>query len=435
MSQMSFDREFQIGILALMMQDFSFTRSVAEVLTPDQFEDSVLGWFFQSQRDFYQDFGQRIEPAALKNELKKALKNTRSGIDKKNRPEAKRIYKALSKPITNPEYLRKEVLTFARRQAIKDAIIESGSLLKNNDFDEIESVLGNAFRRGTDFGTIGTQYFKDYPDRVIRRHREWLTIPTLIPELDVNLRGNGLKRGHMGLWLAPSKRGKTMALIRVAKAAVIYGMTVVFYSLEMDEDDIADRFDQTWTGRTYDQLDSDLGSLYESLGRMGNKYGESALVIKQYPTKTATVPMLRSHLHLCQGEGIHPDLIVVDYGAIMKPVVHYNEKRHTIGSIYEDLRGLGGEFDAGVWSALQTNRGALQKDVVEADDASESFDPIMIADLVVSLSQTNKEKAADIMRLFITANRHGPQQRTVKIRNDFTTATFAKKRVGSSRIK
>tara|TARA_Y100001973_G_scaffold105923_1_gene181000 strand:- start:3286 stop:3759 length:474 start_codon:yes stop_codon:yes gene_type:complete len=101
-------------------------------------------------------------------------------------------------------------------------------------------------------------------------------------------------------------------------------------------------------------------------------------------------------------------MVVVDYGDILRDTSNSREVRHALGNIYEDLRGLAGEFDIPIWTASQANRSALDEDVIEAQKVSESYQKIMTADFVVSLSRKVEDKIANTGRFHVIKNRFGP---------------------------
>ena len=110
--------------------------------------------------------------------------------------------------------------------------------------------------------------------------------------------------------------------------------------------------------------------------------------------------------------GTEVDMVVVDYADILKDVGGSREVRHALGNIYEDLRGLAGEFQIPIWTASQANRSALDEDVIEAQKVSESYQKIMTADFVMSLSRKVEDKIGNTGRFHVIKNRFGPDGMT-----------------------
>jgi hypothetical protein len=137
------------------------------------------------------------------------------------------------------------------------------------------------------------------------------------------------------------------------------------------------------------------------------------LTIKYYPTKTASCSTLRAHIEKMILLGKKPDLIIVDYADLLRGAVSRKEMRHELESIYEDLRGVAGEYEVPLFTASQANRSALEQDVIEADKISESYSKVMIADFVLSLSRKVTDKIAGTGRWHIIKNRFGPDGLTL----------------------
>ena len=132
------------------------------------------------------------------------------------------------------------------------------------------------------------------------------------------------------------------------------------------------------------------------------KYRKGQLRIKKYPTKTATVKTIRALLDKYKTvQQFIPDVLVVDYGAILKSSLSYTDKRNAIESNYEELRAVADEYNVALWSAAQGNRGALSKKLVTMSDLAECFAIANIADVMACICQTLKEKLKGELRLFL----------------------------------
>ena len=102
-----------------------------------------------------------------------------------------------------------------------------------------------------------------------------------------------------------------------------------------------------------------------------------------------------------------PDMVIVDYADIMKPIGNFKEKRHAIGNIYEELRGMAGEFKCPVWTASQANRSSLEEDIIDASKVAEDYSKVMTADFVMSMSRKVEDKIANTGRFHVIKNRFG----------------------------
>ncbi len=115
------------------------------------------------------------------------------------------------------------------------------------------------------------------------------------------------------------------------------------------------------------------------------------------------------------------DLVIIDYADIMRDIGNAKEVRHQLGNIYDDLRGLAGEFEVPVWTASQTNRSALEDDIIEAQKISESYQKVMTADFVMSLSRKIEDKTQNTGRFHVIKNRFGPDGLTYPARVNTNT--------------
>jgi replicative DNA helicase len=131
------------------------------------------------------------------------------------------------------------------------------------------------------------------------------------------------------------------------------------------------------------------------------------LIIKEYPTGSATVMTLRNHIEKLQLKGFKPDVVLIDYADIMKSSKSYDALRHELKLVYEELRNLAMELELPIWTASQANRESAQANVVGLENMSEAYGKAMVADVVVSLSRKASEKATGFGRLFIAKNRAG----------------------------
>ena len=131
------------------------------------------------------------------------------------------------------------------------------------------------------------------------------------------------------------------------------------------------------------------------------------LIIKEYPTGSASVVTLRNHLEKLAMKDFIPSLIIIDYADIMRSTRSYDSLRHELKLIYEELRNLAMEMQLPVWTASQANREASEKEVVGLDNMAEAYGKAMVADVVISLSRKQLEKATGAGRLFVAKNRAG----------------------------
>lgn len=335
------------------------------------------------------------------------------------------VTEIFTESIHDNDAVEKRVVAFGKRQAMLNAVIEGAEAIERGQIDKVESLVRSALTVGENLLNLGIDYKDDFDARVDRylNPEKDLTdqIPTGVRHLDYLL-GGGLKRGELGVILAPPKKGKSTVLINFGFGALcnLDGLNVLHYSCEMDGDVITRRYDDRLVGKAVKQKKTDPEQFVATL-RKRSAAVHGNLFVKDYPTRAASVATLRSHMTLLAARGIRPDVVIVDYGQILKPSERRRgEFRHEQASIYEDLRAIAGEFDCAVWSAVQANRGALEKETITMADVAEAFEIAMVCDAMVALCQTPDERVDGICRLFAAAIRDAEGERTVEcsIRRD-----------------
>ena len=213
----------------------------------------------------------------------------------------------------------------------------------------------------------------------------------------------GLGKSELGVVIAPTGAGKSMVLVHLAAEALKQGKTVVYYTLELKDTVVGSRFDSCLSGIPLNELTDRKEEVLSHIEGV-----DGTLIIKEYPTKSASVQNIKNHIEKLKKRGINPDIIMCDYADLLRPVRHSNEKRHELEETYEGLRALAQIYEIPVWTASQTNRSGLNAEVITMEAISEAFNKCFVADFIFSLSRTVQDKQANKGRIFIAKNRNGP---------------------------
>ncbi len=315
--------------------------------------------------------------------------------------------------LSDAEAVRDRIVDFGKQQALCNAVVESAAKVSKGDRD-IRPLIDDAMLIGEDLLNIGVCFKDIIGDRFLRPSlaegglRE-NAIPTGIPHVD-RILGGGLCRGELGVMLAPPKRGKTLALVNFGFGAMmdIHGYNVLHYSLEIDEHQVRDRYDARLALNSVSKRAKDPEGFRELMRKRIEKSMHGELMIKRYPTRKARPTDLRAHLLLLRAQGYVPDMVIVDYADIMAPDRRTGDMRHEQAGIYEDLRGMAGEFDYACWTASQGNRNSVEKEVMDMTDFGESFEKAAIMDAGFALCQTADEKAQHKLRFVPVGIREAP---------------------------
>jgi len=419
----SFNRQFQTEILALMTQDSEFLVLAQGVIEPEFFTDRILIWFYKVIRDYYLDYQMTMPVQLIKNELLKAVR-LRSIKDEDQIKNYVLCYDLICQPVRGKEYITKELIAFCKQQAIKNHIMEIPSLLAGQQFSEIEVSFKKAITVGDEYGSIGTNYFTDWLDRLKERTEKYelRIMPTGITELDIYI-GGGLKPKQLGIWMGPTGRGKSVALSHCGKRAIIYGKKVMHYTCELSEDEISTRYDAAFSKIPMIELAEREAELMRKLSRMGLRWG-SSLIIKEFPPGMATVATLIAHLNQCERMGFVPDLILVDYIDLLKPSHHRVQKREELSDITTELRGMAVERNVPIWSGTQSQRIAISMETHTEEQVGEDIGKMNIADIVVTINQTREEVMNNRIRLFLAKNRNGRKYMEIPIMGNLDRMAF-----------
>lgn len=266
--------------------------------------------------------------------------------------------RSLLKKSTIPaDYILAQVDDFLRFQNLKDILQDSARLLKKGELDYVSLVemVRRAMTLSRQAGEDSMLRYKDPKRFETAGPVDCVSyIATGYPKLDISLNG-GLGRGMLGVVGAYTGIGKTMWLANIAFNALLAGFKVLYVSLEQSVRDIAYRIDEiyaTTVGFTNDV------SIIRTTDKLKALPGE--LVMKDYPIRKLRVQELSAFLfRLDSVYGFKPDLVIVDYGALMQGEAH-RERWETIGDIYEGLRGIAVEHNVALWTACQLHREAIK---------------------------------------------------------------------------
>jgi KaiC/GvpD/RAD55 family RecA-like ATPase len=417
-----FNRYFQMQILALMTQDQDFLISAYNIIQPEFFSDKILIWYFKIIRDYYLDYQMRMTSDILKNEVLKAC--SQNSIKDDEVQAYCECYNKIVEPVASKEYISKELINFCKSQAIKAMIMEVPSYLKTYDFATIAEKFHKAMEVGEDFGSMGTPYFVNYSDRIKLRSKKLDTraMPTGITELDIYLNG-GLRPKQLGIWMAPTSRGKSLSLCHCGKRAVIMGRKVLHYTMELGEEEVSDRYDSSFSRIKMSDLAEKEYEVSSALEKLGLRWG-NALIIKEYPAGKSTIANLQAHCSQCMRTGFVPDLVLVDYLDQMKPTQKRLQKREELSDLTTELRGWATELKVPIWTATQSQRIAISMETHTEEQVGEDIGKVNIADVVITLNQTREEYIQRVMRLFIAKNRNGVKYHEVKINSDLERMCF-----------
>lgn len=421
-----FTKQFQDKLLALLFKDPILLGSCIDYVKPTHFDDierrTLARWLF----DYFKKF-QDVPTLDALEELCRTS-DLKEGVAE----DALEYFTgkiSLIKNLKDEEFLKTSLLKWVRTQALISALLQSKALIEGGEDPEaIVEVLQKSFNAGIDID-IGRFYFEGLENRIERRARAAtgksteFKVPTLIKALDIRIDG-GLRAGEIGVIVAGPKVGKTMGLIHMAKAAIVRGYYVVFYSFEIYPERLEARFDATFSGiKTKELLDSP-EAVRKRVREMRNLAGGD-LLIQYQNAGEMTVGMLDAHLKRLRVEkDFQPDLICIDYADLLKPTRHRKDEWVELKDIYTEIRNLARTHDAPLWTASQVNRSGYEDDFLDITKIAGAWSKVGIADLVVTFQRDKEAVGSNILTGYIGANRNDETGHIFRFNTDFSRATF-----------
>jgi replicative DNA helicase len=385
-------------ILKNLIYNEEYTRKVLPFINSNYFSDNTEKVLFKEIFEFVNNYKTLPSHEALVINLteSKGLTETEVGsaIELLNEIKLNKDEKVENK------WLSEQTEKFCQDKAIYNAIMESVSILDNRNGKktkgEIPKLLADAL--GVSFDShIGHDYINDYNERFDFYHKVEQRIPFDLDFFNKITKG-GLPTKTLNIALAGTGVGKSLFMCHMAASCLSQGQNVLYITMEMAEEKIAERIDANLLNITLDELHVIPKEDYErKFGVVKNKT-QGKLIIKEYPTASASTLHFRALINeLALKKSFKPDIIFIDYLNIccssrVKPGANINSYMY-IKSIAEELRGLAVENVVPIVSATQTTRSGFTNSDPGLEDTSESFGLPATADFMFALI-TNEELQA-----------------------------------------
>ena len=407
-----YGKSFQEKLCMVILDDRAFADQIEEVLDINFLELNYLKLFLTKVFSYREKYGVHPSRDIMKTIL-------RSDLDAENELTAKQVrefyVRSQIADLTDVEYIKDTSLDFCKKQNLKSAMVKSIGLLQNSSYDEISQVINDSLKLGMD-NDEGYDWKKDFEERFKPRFRNPISTGW---DLIDNISKGGLGQKELGVVIAPTGAGKSMVLVHLGTQALKAGKTVVHYTLELQDTVIGSRYDSCLTKVPLGNLMSFKEKIYEEVQDI-----EGRLIVKEYPTKSATTHTIKTHLEKLKMRNINVDMIIVDYADLLRPVRSQREKRNELETIYEVLRGIASEMECPIWTASQTNRSGLNAEVITMEAISEAFNKCFVSDFIFTVSRTVDDKVANSGRVFVAKNRNGPDGLVFPIFMDTSTVSI-----------
>ena len=312
-----FGKSFQDKLAHLILQERTFCDQMQEVLAIGFFELKYLQVFVQKIFAYREKYETHPTYEIMTTILRSELEDENEAVRKQTRDFLARSL--VSKEIQEAEYIKDVSLDFCKKQKLKEAMIKSVDLLQHSSFDEISSVINDAIKLGSD-NDFGYEYITDFEQRYVPKMRHPVTTGWKLID---DITNGGLGNSELGVVIAPTGAGKSMVLVHLGAQAVKEGKTVVHYTLELQDMSIGLRYDSCLTGVAINDLPIFKEQVYDKVTDF-----DGTLIIKEYPSKTASTSTIKTHLEKLRTRGIDVDMVIVDYADLLRPKRVEREKRH-----------------------------------------------------------------------------------------------------------
>ena len=396
-------------VISNLITNPDYMRKVLPFVKEEYFDDLSQKVVFKEVSTFIETYDNLPEPNAIALEVEKRKDLTEDAVNK-----VLEILSGLDKTEYNEDWLLDTTEKWCRERAIYNALMESVQIADGQDKarnqDAIPTIMSEALSVCFD-DHVGHDYIEDSESRYDFYHRKEEKISFDLEFFNKITKG-GLPNKTLNIALAGTGVGKSLFMCHMASAVLLQGRNVLYITLEMAEEKIAERIDANLLDVPIQQLSDPLfskGKYQSKIEKLQDKT-QGRLVIKEYPTASAHVNHFKSLLNeLSLKRGFHPEIIFVDYLNICASSRYKNNIVNSytyVKAIAEELRGLAGEFNVPIVSATQTTRSGYGSSDVELTDTSESFGLPATADLMFALIATEDLEAMNQIMVKQLKNRY-----------------------------
>lgn len=379
-------------ILSNLIHNEQYCRKILPFIKSDYFADRKEKMISEEITKFYDTYNKPITLEILAIQL-----SNRTDISDKEVTEFDGFVNELTTIDTNEEWLVTETEKFCKQRAVFNAILESIKIIEGKDKkmnqEAIPSLLSDAL--GVSFDRhVGHDYLEDYDGRYDYYHKIEEKIAFDL-ELFNKITSGGLSKKTLNVALAGTGVGKSLFMCHVAASTLMQGKNVLYITMEMSEERIAERIDANLLNLGMDELKIVDKEIFTNRITKIQKKTQGKLIIKEYPTAAAHAGHFRSLLEeLKLKRDFLPDIVIIDYlnicsSARMKHGGAVNSYTY-IKSIAEELRGLAVEYNLPILSATQTTRSGYANSDVELTDTSESFGLPATVDFMFALMSSEE---------------------------------------------
>jgi replicative DNA helicase len=396
MEQVKFknDKHYEERIVQALIVDHKWAEQMLEVLNVDFFNLEYLKETTRTLFEYYEKYHAfpsfKLLATIVKNMENELLREQIVAY----------LLKIRKEPLNGDlEYIKETSLDFCKKRSLALALENTLSLIENSKYEQILPLVQKAILVGSD-KDVGHLFVEHFEERMAEVKRT--PVPTPWAEINEVMNG-GLSPGELGVLMGGTGCGKSHGLVDIGKHAVCEGFNVAHYSLELGDLYVGKRYDARVSGVSFDNLLTSKERVEKSLEEV-----KGQLVIKSYPAKTITTLAIKNHVNQLVLRDKKPDLIIVDYGDLLRSTRQAKDKRLEEEAVYEELRALAQELDLPVWTATQANREGLDAEVLTLKHVAECYGKAMISDFFLTMTRKKENEFITFGNFFVAKSRLGP---------------------------
>ena len=394
-------------ILASLFFKEDYTRKVLPFIKEEYFGNRVEQLVFGEVFKFVEKYNNLPTKNAIEIEL-----NSRRDINEEELQHIKDYIVAIEDSDTDIKWLLETTEKFCKDRAVHNAVLEGIKILDNKDKKQtpeaIPHILSEALAVSFD-KSVGHDYIEDAESRFKYYHTKEKRYQFDLDYMNRITKG-GVPSKTLNIALAGTGVGKSLFMCHVASSYLLQGLNVLYITLEMAEERIAERIDANLLDVTMEDLHDMPKQLYDGKIKKVREKTQGQLIIKEYPTASAHSGHFKSLINeLALKKSFRPDVIFIDYLNICASARFKGGNISSyfyIKAIAEELRGLAVEHDVPIFSATQTTRTGFVSTDLGLEDTSESFGLPATADFMFALMSNEELEQLGQMKVKQLKNRY-----------------------------
>jgi replicative DNA helicase len=402
----------ELLILKNLIYNEDFVRKILPYLKSEYFQDYSQKVVFEEIQEFFSSYNQLPTKEAIEIEIE-----NRTDLTEQSFKDCMQITSSLNYEPVESEWLFATTEKWCKDRAVYLALMEAIHVADGGDSkrnrDAIPSILQEAL--SVSFDTrIGHDYIEDVEERYEFYHKKDLKIPFDVDYLN-RITDGGVSRKTLNLFVATTGGGKSLFLCHVSSSILLQGKNVLYITLEMSEEKIAERIDANLLDVSIQDIKKLSKEQFLSKATQLSRKTQGKLIIREYPPGSANINHFKALLkELEMKKNFVPDAIVIDYLNICASSRYKTSTSNSytyVKSIAEELRAMGVEYNVPIYSSCQFNRSGSSNSDASLEDTSDSFGIAYTADLLLAIISTEELEQMNQILIKQLKNRYAPLDR------------------------